>query len=50
MSDTTMPQILDDRSACDLTIDTFDQMHNPSELRLWPSNWAAPMDPADHTS
>ncbi len=43
---TTSPLPIDDRSVCDLVIDTFDQMHNPAELRLWPSNWAAPVEPA----
>lgn len=47
MADIITPQFpADDRSACDLVIDTFDQMHNPTELRLWPSNWAAPVEPA----
>lgn len=43
---TSCPLPVDDRSVSDLVIDTFDQMHNPTGLRLWPSNWAAPVEPA----
>ena len=45
-NDTNAQTSVEDRYACDVVIDTFDQMHNPTELRLWPSNWAAPVDPA----
>jgi hypothetical protein len=45
MPNTTTSEIRIDESAGDLRIDTFDQMHNPADLRLWPSNWAAPVEP-----
>lgn len=46
---TAAPLPISDQSVCDLVIDTFDQMHNPTELRLWPTNWAAPVEPAYRT-
>ena len=49
MPNTVAQEMLaDDRSGCDLVIDSFDQMRNPAELSLYPSTftWIAPVDPA----
>lgn len=46
------PLFTDDRSACDLVIDTFDQMHNMADLSLLAchvcigAGTAAAIDPA----